>query len=208
MNPKTSKGNNKAFSKDSLIEQLRDVGSGVNRALTHDVVGGIAQDALSSLFGTPQKKDIQPGEEIRLPERKKTDATEVPPWFKPRERVPRPFHVAEDLAAIRRQEALVAQKIEEIRQELKALIATLKEVDSEVEKAIAEELVDPGIYHLSFLERLKTTLKLIRKSLSESASWLAVMRSRKKQRTYWALYKKKGTEFGLNHERVVATQVG
>lgn len=209
MDASQKKSSVKPYFNDTLIESLRDMGRGVAKTVKSDLVGGIANDALSSLFGTPKSGHIQPGEEISF------DRQPQPPPYPERQ----PFHFGrreqyfsqysqEVLARLRAQEKEVAQKIEEIRHELKALIATLKVVDQEIAQATENGIVEPGLYHLTFLDRLKTILKLLRQNLHESRSWLAVMRSKKKQRTYWALYKKKGTEFGLNPDRVIATQVG
>jgi len=214
MSVSTKKTPTKGYTNDSLIEQLRDVGRGVSRNLTQDLVSGVTSDALSSLFGTPQSGDMKPGQAVSLeknqPDVTQSEMPEMPfPWRRRAPEAPR-TNVAfnESLNRLRQEEALVAQKIEEIRMELKALIAALKMVDKQIQKAVDEELVDPGVYHLTFLDRLKTILRLLRKNLTDSSSWLAVMHSRKKEKRYWNQYKRKGTTFGLSHERVVSTQVG
>lgn len=199
----------KPYVKDSLIESLRDMGRGVAKTVKSDLAGGIANDALSSLFGTPKTGQMRPGEGINIDSKSPSPAyPEHPPHNFGRREQYFSQYSQEAIARLHHQEKEVTHKIEEIRLELKALIATLKVVDQDIQQAADSGIVDPGIYHLTFLDRLKTILKLIRQNLHESRSWLAVMRSKKKQRTYWALYKKKGTEFGLNPDRVVATQVG
>jgi len=213
MNTQPKKTVNKNQTNDSLIEQLRDVGRGVAQNVTQDLFSGVASDALSSLFGSPAPKggDMQPGEEVNF---NQTPSPQEAPWQPPEFPFRRPQREAyrspfsnEQLALIQQKEAEVSHKIEEIRMELKALIAVLRSVDNQVRQAVNEETVDPGIYHLN-LDRLKTILKLMRKSLADSSSWLAIMRSRKKEKRYWNQYKKKGTTFGLSNERVVSTQVG
>ncbi len=219
MSQTPKKSQNKSTINDSLIEQLRDMSRGVAKSVTQDVVSGVASDALSSLFGTPKKSgEMKPGQAVNLqPPTPQTAPEDFPlpqaPEFWPpprfrRQQERQPAISPEVMARLQAQEAQVTQKIEEIRFELKQLMVTLKTVDSEIEKTVNEQLVDPGVYHLNFLDRLKTMLRLLRQNLNDSASWLSVMRARKKQRTYWALYKKKGTEFGLNPDRVVSTQVG
>ena len=218
MNQTAKKPQNKGLSDDRLIEQLRDIGKGVATTVSHDLVSGMAGDALTSLFGTPKQGELKPGQAVNF------DQTPVPPepspmpqflpempffgGFRRQQEAPKPLYSQETLNRIKTQEAQVTQKIEEIRMELKALIATIKNVDREMELAVSEQIIDPGVYHINFLDRIKTILKLMRQNLNDSASWLRVMRSRKKERKYWSLYKKKGTEFGLNPDRVVSTQVG
>lgn len=213
MTPSSNTKPKSPISNDSLLEQLRDMGRGMVKSTTQDLVGGIAQDALSSLFGTPKSGDLKPGQSINLGDKPKAQTASKedmwPPFMKRREARPavNPWQ-NEALQRLRQQESLVAQKIEEIRIELKSLIATMKMVDKEMALAVDEKIVDPGLYHLTFLDRLKTMLKVMRKNMQDSASWLSVMRSRKKERKYWSMYKKKGTEWGLNNERSLATQTG
>lgn len=213
MDPQKKKTPKSAYNNDNLIEQLRDMGRGVAKTVKTDLVGGMAQDALSSLFGTPKSAPMTPGESVRIPQ---TDIPPESPFWPER---PQPalwgrreqYHSQfsqEVINNLKSQEAEVMHKIEEIRQELKALVATLKVVNREIVQAVEGQMVDPGLYHLSFLDRIKTVLKLINQNLHESRSWLNVMHSRRKQRKYWNQYKKKGTEWGLNPERVLATQVG
>lgn len=208
MTMQSNKPKSSIIKSEGLIEQLRDIGRGVGKNVTRDLLQGVTTDALSSLFGAPKQGVMHEGQEINL--HKKPDKPEAIPESSPlksRDRYRSPF-ADESLARLQRYEAEVDQKIEEIRQELKALIATLKVVDKQIEQAVDEQYIDPGLYHLTFLDRLKTILKLMRQNLTNSSSWLSVMRSRKKERLYWNMYKKKGTSFGLSNERNVATQVG
>lgn len=195
------------FDNDRLLEQLRDMSRGISKSLSEDVFSGVASDALSSLFGTPQSGEMQPGQEINFADKQEEVSEKYRPQVKKTEQL-RPAFSNELLNRRREEEMLVGQKIEEIRQELKALVSVIKSVDQKIVQAVNEQVIDPGIYHFNYLDRIKTILKLLRQNLSESASWLNIMRSRKKQRNYWAQYKKKGTEWGLNADRVIATQVG
>jgi len=218
MNPpsKKPKTQNQNQNEDSLLEQLRDIGRGTVKNFTKDLVGGVTQDALKSLFGTPQSGELKPNQPLSLdqpPDQPAIDNEFYPEMpfglGKPKkpEIKPDPY-LERTIAKFREQEQLVAQKIEEIRIELKSLIAALKNVDLELVNAVEEQVVDPGTYHLNFLDRLRTILKLMRQNINDSASWLRVMRSRKKERRFWSMFKKRGTEFGLSNERVVAQQVG
>ena len=203
---------------DSLIEQLRDLGRGFGTTVKDDLVGGVANDALASLFGAPKTGNLKPGQEVNLnqsqPKAPAEGAHQLPqrperfPFpFRRREQF-KPQYSPETVALLRQQEAHVAQKIEEIRAELKHLIAEIKTVNQEIQQAVDGQLVDPDTYHLNYLDRIKIMLKNMLKQLGESRTWLTTQKSRKKQMGYWNQYKKKGTSFGLNHERTVATQVG
>lgn len=193
---------------NNLIEQLKSIGSGVADDVQKDLISGVASDALSSLFGVPKSGEIFPNRPIDLT----SNQADKPPEYvsspkQKQEQTRKPFNI-ESFNQLRNSDMEVAQKINEIRMELKILIATVKNVNRQLEMAIKEEVIEPGVYHLSFLDRLKTILKLMSKNLNESATWLNCMRSRKTERKYWNQYKKKGTTFGLSSERSTATQTG
>lgn len=206
---------------DSLVEHLRNLSQGMGKAIKDDLVGGVANDALSSLFGTPKSGNLQPNQPVQLgqqPQPKQDQTPDRSPFpFPPSERFPFPFRrreqfkpqfSAETINRLKQQEAQVAHKIEEIRIELKQLIAEIKSVDKEIQQAIESPMVDPNEYHVNFLDRLKNVLKVMLTEIRQSRNWLTTQKSKKKRMGYWSQYKKKGTTFGLSHERTVATQVG
>lgn len=202
---------------DSFVEQLRSLSRGVTKTLATDVASGVAGDALNSLFGTPQSGDLQPGQPVSLNQQPQAPEPSPSPFPRMNERFPFPFkrkeqfkpmYSPEQVALLRQQEAQVARKIDEIRLELKSLISEIKTVDSDLQKAVDEQIVDPDTYHMNYLDRIKIMLKNILKQLKESRTWMTTQKTRKKQMGYWSQYKKKGTSFGLSHERTVATQVG
>lgn len=78
----------------------------------------------------------------------------------------------------------------------------------EIKIAIEQEPVDPGVYHLSFFEKLQQLIIKIKK-VEESSTWLGAFNQRAKKRShYWAGVGKAGTKFMLSPDRVVATSVG
>ncbi len=186
-----------APNQDTLLEQLRDLGTGVSKSVKSDLMGGITSDALDSLFG-PQKKDLKPGEEIVIPQK------EAP--VQPVSEIKKP-----ETILFTASEANLAREVEAVRQELKKTVDELKELNTavvEVEKAVAQTPVKAGKYHLSFFARLRAIIKLFRQQVSESRVWLEASFSKKKKRGYWSMFKKHGTTFGMSSERVIATQAG
>jgi len=186
------------ISHDSILESLRDIGSGVKQGLTQDAVGQSAQDAFASLFGQMPKSYAE--KRPRNPFEKNPLERETP------QPVTRPEILSP--ARISQEQAMVKQQIEAVRQELAALAKSIGQLNTEVEHAVSAIPVDPGVYHLSFFERLRSTLMLIRKRVNDSNSWLQMSNARKKQKGYWGSYKKHGTKFGLSADRNVATQTG
>ena len=170
---------------DSFLEQLRNSSSGkVNTRKNWDQFWG--SESASSF------ENLAPSEKIERKESFKKPAYEARREF--------------ILFSVREQQ--IAKEIEAIRVELITLVKTVKEVDFTITKAVMEIPVKPGVYHVRFLERIRRLLKLIREKLENSQTWLKQFMSKKKQRMYWSLYKKKGTSFGLSGERVVSTQTG
>lgn len=96
-----------------------------------------------------------------------------------------------------------------IQEELKKLALSTQNLAKEVKTAAQQTPVEPGVYHVSFFEKLRQTLVLLKKRIDESATWLAEFNHRAKKRNYyWAQVRKSGTKFMLSQERYMATQVG
>ncbi|MBM3205870.1 hypothetical protein FJZ41_03430 [Candidatus Shapirobacteria bacterium] len=101
-------------------------------------------------------------------------------------------------------------QIKNIQEELKKLASSIENLDQEVQKAVAQTPVETGVYHVTFFEKLKNLILLLRKQVEDSTSWLAVFNQRAKKRNpyYWAQVGKSGTKFMLSPDRNVATSVG
>jgi len=202
------KGNHrkKVPSNDSFLEALRDLGEGIVNSAAHDVVGGIIQETFDQI--TSRKAgELKPGETLDI---KKLTATEEKLEAQTKQ-------FTQDFLDIHRQERLIWIKKEEetrlqiavILEELKKLASATKNLAKEVDVAAKQVPAEPGVYHLSFFEKLRQTLILLRKKVEDSATWLAAFNQRAKRRNYyWAQVRKSGTKFMLSQERYMATQVG
>lgn len=185
-----------ARTNDSIIESLRTLGSGVGKTVVKDVAGKVASDALSSLFGAlPKQGELKPNQPIDV----RAERGPMPAFR--RSEVNRP-------PVVRLEEVNLKHQIEAVRQELKALAASLKTLNLEVQKAVAEIPVAPGVYHLNFFEHLRSILRVLREQIDDSRTWLALHTARKQKKNYWGMFKKHGTSFGLSSERTLATQAG
>lgn len=184
------------YTNDSILESLRDLSSGVGKSLVRDVAGKVGSSALNSLFGsTPTIGEFQMNRQTdRLPERMPFPAMRRPEVMRP--------------PMVKLEEVGLKQKIEVVRAELKTLATSLKSLNSEMQKAVMEIPVHPGIYHENFFERLRSILKVLREQIEDSRTWLATWSQRKQKKNFWGMYKKHGTQFGLSSERTLATQAG
>lgn len=185
-----------SFTNDSFLEQIRGLTTGTSKALKQDLLKGGAKTAWNQLRGGfemgPSFEQMTPPEAVERKEIRKRAA----------------YEPTNEIVLFSASERKTMQEIENIRIELMTLVKVVKEVDFEVQKAVIEIPVKPGVYHIRFLEKIKSLLKLIRQKLEDSRTWLKLATSKKKARGYWSMYKKKGTSFGLSGERVVSTQTG
>lgn len=106
---------------------------------------------------------------------------------------------------------VIQQEIMQVRQELVLAIAEMKKLGqrtSEYERAVQENIAEPGVYHLSFFEKIRSMLVVLRKNIQDSSSWMDMTFAKKRAKGYWNRAKKAGTSFTLSHERRMATQAG
>ena len=103
-----------------------------------------------------------------------------------------------------------AFQIKAIQEELSKLVNEIGSLSREVKTAATQTIVEPGVYHLNFLEKLREIIKLLRRKVQESRTWLATWDTycKKKRNHYWLQVKRSGTKFMLSSERYMATQAG
>ncbi len=184
---------------DNVLETVRSIGGNVAKT-TKDSATQIATDALQDII-SGRSTHSQPSE--------KRFADENVP-MEPREQIqPRISNKELIQPLIQKDVAETKQKLDAIRQELQALSKSIRGLQQEIQTAVMEMPVEPGIYHLNFFEQLKQLLKGIRERVDDSRVWLSAWNANvKKKRGYWGMYKKHGTSFGLSSERTLATQAG
>ncbi|PIS14376.1 hypothetical protein COT64_02970 [Candidatus Shapirobacteria bacterium CG09_land_8_20_14_0_10_39_12] len=211
MNRKTAaalKNKQRTFADDSFLEALRDLGSGVVDSVAHDVVGGVAEEAIDQLTGKkinsrPQNQTLQPGEWSEV---------EQNAWEKENvEPLQREFNQVQQQEKVlfKQSEQDTQLQIRGILEELKKLAAATETLAEEVEIAVDQAPVDPGIYHLSFFEKLRQTILLFEKQIENSSTWLAAFNQKaKKHNYYWGQVRKSGSKYLLSQDRYVSTQAG
>ena len=170
----------------------------MGKSIVKDVTGAVASDALSSLFGSPMKKqgELTPNKPLNF----QKERMPFPGFRRPEMKAYTPF--------VKKEEPQLKEQIQAVQAELKALSASIKSLSNDIQKAVTETPVDPGIYHKNFYERIRSVLRLMREQIDDSRTWLNLSSNRKQKKGYWGKYKKHGTSFGLSNERTVATQSG
>jgi len=99
--------------------------------------------------------------------------------------------------------------LQALQEELKRLAAATANLTKEVQTAATQIVVEPGIYHQTFFEKLISFVKLLTQNVKDASVWMSASNNRKKRTPfYWAQAKKSGTKFTLSQERYMATQTG
>lgn len=210
-NPKSKK--QKQFIDKNPVEAFKDLGAGVVNSFKSDVGKGMVSNLWDQLLGADQfsQKEtsgvLTEGEELQLSRvegQKETPQLNIEAGIDYRREV---IHGETKITQENTQELEV--KIQEIIIELKKLTASSKELQVQFKEIAVEQMpVEAGKYHLNFFEWVMSQIRKARMKVEDSSAWLAVFKSKKNQRQYWAMFKKHGTSFGLSNERVVATQTG
>lgn len=187
---------------DNPIETMRDLASNVASDAA-SIPSDLAENAFQQIFGTGQTSasgDLNANQDLEFKQLEKRNETLT--YQKQRESVEQNVFSYQETVAIKKE-------LEELLRELKLLAKSTQSLTQEVGMAAMEEMpVNPGKYHLNFIEWLIKMVKSLRESVQDSQTWLSVFTSKKKQKGYWQMFKKHGTSFGLSNERVVATQTG
>lgn len=146
--------------------------------------------------------ELKPGEEVDLTERK---LQAIEPAINYIQEI---LHAERNVRVKGDQETKV--KIQEIMIQIKELTKSSKELAVQFKDIEKTEYVpqNAGKYHSNFVEWVLSMVRSARERVDNALSWTNALKSKKSQRTYWNLFKKHGTSFGLSGERVMATQTG
>lgn len=199
---KSVRGN---FLKQNPLESLGNIMQGTGDSFVKDLAGAGISDFWKQTLGLETKEsekqsgELREGEELSL---NKAKEQAVEPGL---DYVREIIHADKASSS---EDRTIRVRVEEILVEIKKLTQSSKELEMEFKDvAVETQIVKPGKYHENLFEWLYSMVKAARMRIDESKGWLSAMHS-KKDRKYWAMFKKHGTTFGLSNERVVATQTG
>ncbi|OGH42624.1 MAG: hypothetical protein A3B53_02845 [Candidatus Levybacteria bacterium RIFCSPLOWO2_01_FULL_42_15] len=191
------------------IEAVRD---GVVQSVVNDLGKGAVSDLWKQILGSevPQKTsgEMQQGQELDLTSLAKKQNEKKPQAVEAGINYTAEIVHAQRRIAHQENQEMKAQ-IDQIVFELKHLAKSSTILEAEFREVVVEQRIEkPGKYHVSFFEWMLSVVKSARMRVEDSGAWLALFKSKKKQRGYWQMFKKHGTSFGLSNERVVSTQTG
>jgi hypothetical protein len=190
---------------------MRDMGGSVVKSFTNDVVKGTAQSIFDQLLGSAksgQAPDISenstPDLGAFIAEKEKQAADEA----RSQERA---FHVhkaQETKVLFSHADESLRKEIDGVRQELQMLVASMGKVEQQIEQAMMDNIVDGGLYHLNYFQKLKTWIKFMRKSLEDGSAWLQMSSGRKSKGYFWSQEAKSGSKYSMSSERNVQMGAG
>lgn len=185
----------------SVSSSFSDIGNNTLNTLWENLLGG-GKDASNQLFGS-SSHDLKPGqaESLRKQEQAPVRSEAHMEYFRAVKNA--------DIAPQRSLDANVERKVEEIRLEIKKLMATSKQLETTFKSVqVEQKIIKAGKYHETLFDFIKTLLRSARVRMEEGLSWTNATKNKKQQKQYWNQFKKHGTTFGLSNERTVATQTG
>jgi hypothetical protein len=204
-----NKKSTKQPKKQNVIESIKDIGNSAFDSVKKDVLR--PEDIMQQLFGTPPQEkqytgEISPGESVEL--------RDVYTGRRDEE-----LKLRQQLALERRlneeEKIRVEQKSNQLRIQLKAVIEEVsrlsqstQELAQEVNIAVMQAPVEPGVYHLIFFEKLLEFVKSFRKKVEDASIWLHATNKRAQKKNYWNSYKKHGAKFLLSADHYLTRSAG
>lgn len=174
------------------------------RSLWQDLLLGSAKQATEQVVGVEVEETMvmKAGQEISLKKKEKVEALKVShhkEYF-------RKIENSQEISMSREQQ-MMQRRVEEIMHELQRIASTSREMSTGLAQlVVATTPKEIGQYHITFYEWMLLVLRNAREKMEEGANWLAIFSNKKKQKSYWNMYKKHGTTFGLSQERTASNQ--
>ncbi len=113
------------------------------------------------------------------------------------------------------QSRLAEHSMQELRVQLQAIISEISKMAqstatlaTQTEIAMIEAPVNPGVYHVIFLEKILEFLQSFRKKIDQASVWLQSSNKRAAKKNYWSMYKKKGSSFLLSPDHYLQRSAG
>lgn len=105
-------------------------------------------------------------------------------------------------------------EIQILKEEIILTMQTGQKVSHEADIAVSQEIVNPGIYHIEFLSKIRSLIQKViqaRKNMENSAEWLQTQNQRgKKKGQFWSTFtsNKGGSKFLLSSEHYLTRSAG
>jgi hypothetical protein len=205
------KSGSKTTVNNSFVESMRDMGGSVMKSLKNDIVKGTAQSIFDQLLGSTNSGKAPTVSENNTPDLEAYIAEREAQAAEQAKMQERAFHVQkshENKVLFSYADESLRKEIEGVRQELQMLVATMGQVEQQVEQAMMDNIVEGGVYHLNYFSKLKEWIKFMRKSLEDSSAWLQMAGGRKSKGYFWTQTASSGNKYSQSSERNVQMGAG
>lgn len=187
------------LAKQNVVESLKDLGTGVSNDFIAELLGlQKSQKKVTGELSIGESLDMNEALSGKIEENKKLKA-----------QISLERNLASDEAR------LSEEKIGKLRVHLQALVTEIaklavsnQELAQESRIAMMEIPVNPGIYHITFFEKLISFMQSFRKKIEEAVVWLQASNKRSEKKNYWTMYKKKGSSFLLAPDHYLQRSAG
>ncbi len=192
----------------NFLEALRDLGQDFTSEAKVQIRKIVTTDVPESLGMVPASGTLNLNQEVsvgELQQAEKQGEKKAEARFQARLR-----QIQDEERVFRlRQETRIRQTIQSIQAEIKSLAKSAGSLAHEVEIAAAQAPANPGVYHISFFQQLKSLIITLRRRVEDSSHWLSVTNSRAKKKSFfWGQVGQSGTKFMLSSERYMVTSTG
>jgi len=102
-------------------------------------------------------------------------------------------------------------EIKALQEEVRLLAQKTDKLEKSLDQAAYQEVIEPSIYDISFLQRLRTWIKRFRERVENASIWLEVWNQKTKKRNFfWSMFasKKGGAQFLLSGESYLSRSAG
>jgi len=189
--------NKKQIRRINVLESLKELGNDTARTFSDDLIKETGKDFAKQLFGNqfPLSEQNYSGELLR---QEQVDIERVLNGQQEREdKLERQLGLEKQLR--QEEQALFDKQSQELRlalhaitEEIKALASATPRLAEELQIAIFQAPVKPGIYHISFFQKLLEYIKGFRKKIEDASIWLHATNKRAAKKGFWAQYQKHG----------------
>lgn len=203
--------NNQKIRNQNVLEALKDIGSGTAQSLKKDLLDGVNKDFAKQLFGMsfePRKisGDIMPGESVEVD---KAYSGEHQKAIKEKRQLGFLNRLKdEEVNLVHKKSNELRIQLNALQQELLSLAQSTQNLGVETQVAAMSAPVEPGIYHVNYIEKMIGFIKSFRKQINNSAIWMQESNKRAQKKNYWAKYKKSGSKFLLSADHYLTRSAG
>lgn len=196
---------------DSFVEQIKGIGSSAVSSFKTDVIKGTAQSIFDQLVGSAKSGNA--------PQENPADNEFFKEWIADREasaqekgrhdeRAFQNQRLNQEKVLFSLTDEKLRQEINSVREEIAMLVKTMGKVEDQIEQAVIQEVVDPGVYHLNFFRKLRGWITMMRKSLEDASLWMELSAGRGKRSYYWNQVGKSGSKYSMSSERTPQMSAG